>query len=190
MSRASSVLVPSSYRPRRSHHRYTREMRPGRFELPRSKRTTRPSTLRAGCPSFPIATETSLPSRTMDDLDLADSAFVVTLLSRAEIRLGRHCQALWGPPDHTLARERSCCTSRHAARPRRLDRAAFRAQQQSASRVSRPSGVARRSGLCRSTRESMPKTKSRYADHRSDEGSHEDGELCLLARGFVLERED
>ena len=28
-------------------------MRPGRFELPRSKRTTRPSTLRTNCPFFP-----------------------------------------------------------------------------------------------------------------------------------------
>ena len=44
-----SVAAPSS--------RY-REMRPGRFELPRSKRTTRPSTLRTACPSFPTAAET------------------------------------------------------------------------------------------------------------------------------------
>jgi hypothetical protein len=56
-------------------------MRPGRFELPRSKRTTRPSTLRATCPSFPTAAETPISSGMMDDLDLVDRAFVVTVLS-------------------------------------------------------------------------------------------------------------
>ena len=41
-------------------------MRPGRFELPRSKRTTRPSTLRATCPSFPTAAESRIPSGILD----------------------------------------------------------------------------------------------------------------------------
>jgi hypothetical protein len=57
-------------------------MRPGRFELPRSKRTTRPSTLRARCPFVHTAAETPISSVTMDDLNLMDSAFVVTVLSR------------------------------------------------------------------------------------------------------------
>ena len=57
-------------------------MRPGRFELPRPVKVTRPSTLRADCSSLPIAAETPIPSGTMDDLDLVDSAFVVTVLSR------------------------------------------------------------------------------------------------------------
>jgi hypothetical protein len=59
-----------------------RKMRPGRFALPRSKRTARPSTLRARCPFFPTAAETAISSVTMDDLNLLDSAFVVTVLSR------------------------------------------------------------------------------------------------------------
>ena len=72
------TFVPSSAAPSSGD----REMRPGRFELPRSKWTTRPSTLRAACPSFPTAAETHIRSGTMDDLDLADSPFVVTVLSR------------------------------------------------------------------------------------------------------------
>jgi hypothetical protein len=87
-ARSSSTTRPcctdsrNSCRPRRRHHSAHREVRPGRFELPRSKRTTRPSTLRATCPSFPTAAETHILSGTMDDLDLVDSALVVTVLSR------------------------------------------------------------------------------------------------------------
>jgi hypothetical protein len=34
------------------------------------------------CPSFPTAAETPIPSVTVDDLDVVDSAFVVTALSQ------------------------------------------------------------------------------------------------------------
>ena len=84
---------PPPCRPRRRHDLGTCEMRPGRFELPRSKRTTRPSTLRATCPSFPAAPETPIPSGTMDDLDLVDVAFVVTVLSRARFPGGTNWPA-------------------------------------------------------------------------------------------------
>jgi hypothetical protein len=56
-------------------------MRPGRFELPRPVKVTRPSTLRPHCPSVPTAAETHIRSGTMDDLDLVDRVFVVTALS-------------------------------------------------------------------------------------------------------------
>ena len=65
--------------PRQAAHK----VRPGRFEFPRSKRTTRPSTLRATCASFPVAIETPTTSGIVDDLDLVDSAFVVVMVSRA-----------------------------------------------------------------------------------------------------------
>src|SRR5687768_436816 len=48
-------------------------MRPGRFELPRSKRTTRPSTLRATCSIHPNAIDRSTGSARLDDLDLVDA---------------------------------------------------------------------------------------------------------------------
>ena len=59
--------------------------------------------MRATCPSFPTAAETHIPSGTMDDLDLVDSAFVVTALSRETIA-GTAWQASPGPRrcDHGL----------------------------------------------------------------------------------------
>jgi hypothetical protein len=41
------------------------------------------STLCSTCPSFPTAVETHISSGMMDDLDLVDSVFLVTVLSRA-----------------------------------------------------------------------------------------------------------
>ena len=58
------------------------EMRPGRFELPRPVKVTRPSTLRIPWPSFRTATGTPVSSRAIDDLDLVGNAFGVTELSR------------------------------------------------------------------------------------------------------------
>ena len=65
-------------RPRRCHHRGTAKMRPGRVELPRSKRTTRPSTLRATCPIRPNALDPPIWSGWLGELDLVDGR----LLSR------------------------------------------------------------------------------------------------------------
>jgi hypothetical protein len=49
----------------------------------RRRKAPKPSTLRAICPSLPTAAEKHIPSRTMDDLDLVDSAFVATGTLRA-----------------------------------------------------------------------------------------------------------
>ena len=68
-------------------------MRPGRFELPRSKRTTRPSTLRMTCPIRPNAEETHIRSARLDDLDWLDKTFVVTVLSRRRLPVLRFLSA-------------------------------------------------------------------------------------------------
>ena len=73
-------------------------MRPGRFELPRPVKVTRPSTLRGSCPSCPTAPESPIPSRIMDDLDFMDGMGVVTVLSWAGLAgVGRlSCDATRG----------------------------------------------------------------------------------------------
>jgi hypothetical protein len=71
------MVVPSSAAPIISDQK----MRPGRFELPRSKRTTRPSTLRTDCTTRPLAGDLPDSSTSVDDLDRLDAAFVVTVMS-------------------------------------------------------------------------------------------------------------
>jgi hypothetical protein len=96
----------------------TGKMRPGRFELPRSKRTTRPSTLRATCPMRPHAFETPIRSARLDDLDLVDGAVVVTVLSR----LRRQDRSVRRTRTGAAARRSAC--ARPVVPPRRSRRAA------------------------------------------------------------------
>jgi hypothetical protein len=56
-------------------------MRPGRFELPRPVKVTRPSTLGLASSLYPLALDPNIWSARLDDLDLVDGAFVVTVLS-------------------------------------------------------------------------------------------------------------
>ena len=91
-------------------------MRPGRFELPRSKRTTRPSTLRADCTIRPLGPHPADPSTPLADLDVADAAFVVTALSA---RAPRSRAPLCGPvgvrpPDRS---RRHGSADKHRRRP-------------------------------------------------------------------------
>jgi tetratricopeptide (TPR) repeat protein len=59
---------------------------PGRFELPRPVKVTRPSTLRTDCIIRPLAENPPVLSTAVDDLNLVDGAFVVTKLSRRSVR--------------------------------------------------------------------------------------------------------
>jgi hypothetical protein len=60
-----------------------RAVRPGRFELPRSKRTTRPSNLARDLPVLSYCCRIANSIRDKNDLDFMDSMAVVTVLSRA-----------------------------------------------------------------------------------------------------------